>query len=42
MSRTNHKKLLEAVQTKELVLTNEEFNELKRRIEEFNSEDHEQ
>lgn len=37
MTRTDHATLLESVQTKELVLTNEEFYELKKRIEAFHN-----
>uniref|UniRef100_A0A6H2A1E8 Uncharacterized protein n=1 Tax=viral metagenome TaxID=1070528 RepID=A0A6H2A1E8_9ZZZZ len=35
MTRTDHKTLMEALQTKELVLTNAEFYEFKRKLEEY-------
>jgi len=42
MTRTNHKSLLESLGTKELVLTNEEFDALRKRISDFNSDGYEQ
>lgn len=38
MTRTDHKTLMESLKTKELVLTNAEFYELKRKLEQYAKE----